>query len=171
MLRWRKYSLVLSQALLLVAVFFAIGAFQARGLLATAGQAAPDLRAMDLQGEPFKLADLDGRPVLVYFFAPWCPYCSASADNIVRLRRWRSEEQLAIVAVALDWSDQTQVLNYFDEHELNVPVVLGNTRIAADWQVFAFPTYYVLDSNLRVVSRDMGYSTQVGLWWRSWLIE
>ena len=167
----RKYSLVISQALLLVVAFMVVSAFQARSLLATAGQAAPDLQAMDLQGEPFELADLDGRPVLVYFFAPWCPYCSASADNIVRLRRWRSEEQLAIVAVALDWTDEAEVLNYASRHELNVPVVLGNTGIAAAWNVYAFPTYYVLDSQHRVVSRDLGYSTQLGLLWRSWLVE
>jgi len=81
----------------------------------------------------------------------------------------RDADKLAIITVALDWQTVDQVRDYARKHELNVPVVLGNASIAADWQVFGFPTYYVLDGEHRVVSRDFGYSTQLGLWWRSWL--
>lgn len=167
----RKYSLVISKALLLVVAFMVISAYQARNLLASAGQPAPLLQAMTLDGELFDLADFESRPVLIYFFAPWCPYCSASADNIVRLRRLRSEEQLAIVVVALAWTEEEEVLDYASKHKLNVPVIMGNTGIAAAWKVYAFPTYYVLDSHHRVVRRDLGYSSQLGLLWRSWLVE
>ncbi len=81
------------------------------------------------------------KPILIYFFAPWCPYCSASADNINRLRRLRSEERLAIIIVALDWQERDQILEYAYEHELNVPVIMGNSEIARDWKVQGFPTY------------------------------
>lgn len=169
--RLRKYSMLLAQALLFVFAFMAISAYQARTLLATDGQPAPDLDGISLQGELFRLADVAGRPVLIYFFAPWCPYCSASADNVVRLRRLRSEEQLAMIAVALDWQDEQEVRNYVDKHELNTTVVLGTAEIARKWQVHGFPTYYVLDSKHRVVRRDFGYSTQIGLLWRSWSVD
>jgi len=49
--------------------------------------------------------------------------------------------------------------------------LLGDTAIAQDWRVYGFPTYYVLDSNNRVVRRDIGYSTQLGLLWRSWAVD
>ena len=41
----------------------------------------------------------------------------------------------------------------------------------ADWSVRAFPTYYVLDSEQRIKRRDIGYSTQLGLLWRSWAVK
>ena len=169
--RLRKYSILLAEAMLFIAAFMAISAYQARTLLPTDHEPAPSLRATTLQGEAFDLVDLKGTPVLIYFFAPWCPYCSASADNIVRLRRWRSEEELAIVVVALDWQKRGQILEYANKHELNEPVVLGDSGIAVDWKVHGFPTYYVLDSEHQVVRRDFGYSTQIGLLWRSWLLE
>ena len=168
--RLRKYSTLFVEAMLFVAAFMAISAYQARTLLPTNHEPAPSLRATTLQGEDFDLADLKGKPVLIYFFAPWCPYCSASADNIVRLRRWRSEDELAIVIVALDWQERRQILEYANEHELNAPVVMGDPTVAADWKVHGFPTYYVLDSEHEVVRRDFGYSTQLGLLWRSWLL-
>lgn len=168
---WRKYSALLLKALLFIAAFMLISAYQARNLLATDRAPAPALRATTLQGAEFDLAEITDRPVLIYFFAPWCRYCSASADNVVRLRQLRSEEQLAMVVVALDWQERKEVQDYANKHELNVPVVLGDSEIARKWQVYGFPTYYVLDSERRVVRRDVGYSTQIGLLWRSWWLE
>jgi len=105
---------------------------------------------------------------LVYFFAPWCHICAASSDNIRRLREYRDEDTLSIIVVALDWENEDDIREYAKKHELNVPVLIGDTKIMSDWQVFGFPTYYVLDDQHQVVSRDFGYSTQLGLWWRSW---
>jgi thiol-disulfide isomerase/thioredoxin len=148
-------------------VFFGITAFQARDMLATQRQPAPPLQGPTLAGETYELALASGRPVLVYFFAPWCRVCGASADNLVRLRRLREESELEIVAVALDWQNVDELRDYSARHELNIPVVLGGPTTARDWRIHAFPTYYVLDSRLRVARRDLGYSTQLGLWWRS----
>ena len=82
----------------------------------------------------------------------------------------RDEEHLSIIMVGLDWQNVDEVRDYASKHDLNVPVLVGDAKIAADWRIFGFPTYYVLDDQHRVVSRDFGYSTQLGLWWRSWLL-
>ena len=129
----------------------------------------PPLQANTLAGESWELGSFGQRPVLVYFFAPWCKVCGASADNLVRLRQWRGETELGIVAVALDWSDIDEVRDYAKRHELNVPVLLADMTVARDWQIYAFPSYYVLDSEHRVVRSDIGYSSQLGLWWRTWI--
>lgn len=167
----RTYSTLLINALLMIAAFIGISTFQARNMLQTDRQPAPDLDVTTLQGAPYDLADIADRPVLMYFFAPWCHYCAASADNIVRLRRLRSEDELEIVMVALDWQDLPELQAYLERHKLNVPVLLGNAQVARAWKVYAFPTYYVLDSQHGVAKRDVGYSTQLGLWWRSWIVE
>jgi len=125
--------------------------------------------ANNLQGQVVDIAASQGRPALVYFFAPWCPYCSASADNLVRLRKMRDASELEIFVVALDWESREQIQQYATEHELNMPVLLGDPEIWSNWKVQGFPTYYVLDREHRVVRRDFGYSTQFGLWWRTWL--
>ena len=102
---------------------------------------------------------------------PWCKFCAASSDNVTRLRRLRKESSLEIVTVALDWQDLEEVRQYVEKHELDLPVVLGGPQIARDWQVYAFPTYYVVDSERRIRRRDLGYSTQFGLWWRTWIVD
>jgi len=169
--RWRKYSSLLLNAALMIAAFLIVSAFQARNMLRTDRPVAPELIATTLEHGAFDLGDMQARPTLVYFFAPWCHFCAFSSDNLNRLRQWRGEEDLRIVTVALDWNNVAEVRDYAANHELTVPVLLGDAAIARDWKVFGFPTYYVLDSNGRVVRRDIGYSTQLGLLWRSWAID
>ena len=169
--RSRTYrSLLLNLAVFLLA-FFAISTFQSRNMLAADGHAAPALRGTTLAGEPWDLTDARSRPVLVYFFAPWCRICAASADNLVRLRRWRDAADLEIVAVALDWAGVEDVRAYAERHELNMTVLLGDASIARQWQVYGFPSYYVLDSEHRVARNDVGYTSQFGLWWRAWAVD
>ena len=170
-LRLRKHRMLLLEVLLFAVALVAISAWQSRNLLDTERQLAPALLATTLAGDTFELSTVAGTPVLIYFFAPWCPYCSASADNIVRLRRIRDEENLTILMVALDWQSRDEISEYAKSHDLNVPVILGDAAIARDWHVFSFPTYYMLDDELRVIARDMGYSTQLGLLWRSWIVK
>ena len=163
----RRLLPALGNLAILAIVFFGVSAFQARNMLKTASQPGPPLVGTTLDGQAYDLGESRGRPVLVYFFAPWCRVCGASADNLVRLRQWRDEADLDMVAVALDWQSVGELEDYRRRHELNIPVVLGTPQVARDWQVYAFPTYYVLDPELRVARRDLGYSTQLGLWWRS----
>ena len=168
--RRRSVRSLLLNAGLIAAVFFAVLTFQSRNMLATDGQVAPDLRGLTLAGQAYDLADANSRPAMVYFFAPWCRICAASAGNLNRLRRWRGAEDIEIVAVALDWDTADEVREYVDRHALKVTVVLGDVQVARDWQVQAFPSYYVLDSQHRVIRRDVGYSSQLGLWIRAWLV-
>lgn len=165
----RRYRSLLLNAALIVVVFFGGLAFQSRNMLAADGQVAPDLRGRTLAGQPYDLEDAASRPALVYFFAPWCKICAASADNLSRLRRWRDSDDFEIVAVALDWSTVDEVRDYAKRHDLNVTVVLGEPIVTRQWQVRAFPSYYVLDSEHRIIRRDIGYTSQLGLWLRTWV--
>lgn len=140
-------------------------------MLPSSGSTSPALSGPLLRGGSIDLESAAGRPALVYFFAPWCNFCAASSDNLARLRRMRNEESLDILTVVLDWQDLAEVRDYVERHELDLPVILGNRQIALDWRVTAFPTYYVLDSEHRIRHRDLGYSTQLGLWWRTWIVD
>jgi len=166
----RKFGSFLLNAGLLAAAFFGVLAFQSRDMLAPDGQIAPGLQGITLSGQNYDLQDVGSRPALVYFFAPWCKFCAASAGNLNRLRRWRDADDIEIVAVALDWGTVDEVREYVDRHDLNVKIILGDPNVARQWRIQAFPSYYVLDSEHRVIRRDVGYSSQLGLWLRAWLV-
>lgn len=154
------------EALIFLAVVAGVHAWQTRGLLPAGASAAPPLELEDLSGRARSLAEFSGRPTLLYFFAPWCGVCAASADNLQRLARWR-RDAVDVVLVALDYADGAEVAAYVERHGLTMPVLLGNAETARHWQVPGYPTYYVLDGRGHIRQRDFGYSTTPGLWWRT----
>jgi thiol-disulfide isomerase/thioredoxin len=155
------------EALVFIAILTGVLAYQSRNLLPTDALPAPTLSAKVLTGGIIDLQADNAPATLVYFFAPWCKICAASSSNINYLRRLRGEEDLRVLMVALDWQSVDEVQGYVDRHEISVPVLLGDREIASDWNIYAFPTYYVLNDKQQVVRRDLGYSTLAGLWWRS----
>jgi thiol-disulfide isomerase/thioredoxin len=155
------------QLAVLVVPALAVYAWQSRDLLpATARHDAPDFELPQLGGTTLGPDALEGRPAVLYFFAPWCGVCAASAPQL----RWFDRlagDSARVVLVALDYGDAAEVEDYARKHSLTMPVLLGDPAVAAAYRIRGYPTYYVLDAAGRVAARDFGFSTVAGLWWRT----
>ena len=89
-----------------------------------------------------------------------------------RLRHLVDEiDDFEVVAVARDWASAEEVRAYVERHEFDMPVLLGDSNVRGQWQIYAYPSYYVLDSEHRIARRDIGYSSQLGLLWRAWTVD
>ncbi len=164
----RRRLLVILEILLVAVIVYSLFAWRSRDMLATGQELpAPGLDLPRLDGSAFSLAEHAGRPVLVYFFAPWCRVCQLSAPNLEHVARY-GHDDLAIVAVALDWQNPGEVRHFAETAGLRRELVLGNPATAARWQIPGYPSYYVLDRDHRIRYRDFGYSTTAGLLLRTW---
>jgi len=167
--RWRGFRARFWRALafdvlLIVAVMLAIHAWQTRHL--PVDQPAPVTVLPTLDGVAARSAVRPGAVGVVYFFAPWCFYCRNSIDNLDALVDsgqvgWAS-------AVALSYDGENEVRAFVERSGTRLPVLLGTPRTGADWSVRAFPTYYLVDGEGRIVSRSVGYSTALGMRLRAW---
>ncbi|MBA7575058.1 Thiol-disulfide oxidoreductase ResA [subsurface metagenome] len=167
-IRSRRWSALILDLGLFAAVFWAITAWQTRHLLPGDQLAqAPGFTLPALDGQTYTLEQALGKPVLLYFFAPWCSVCNLSAHNLRDLRDARSDDELAIYLIASGYGDSTSVRAFAEKHRLTMPILLDNGRVAADYRVEATPTYYVIDAQGRVQDRSVGYSTEWGLRWRT----
>jgi thiol-disulfide isomerase/thioredoxin len=165
--RSRYWISLLFDAVLLVVVFVLISMWQTRNL--------PD----DEHMPPLELAWLDdmradsvmvpGQTGVIYFFAPWCFYCKTSIDNLDDLVA--SGDLAWARVVALDYENLDEVRGFIAETGVSLPVLLGNAQASSDWQIRAFPTYFVIDENGDIASRSVGYSTSIGLRARTWMVQ
>lgn len=110
---------------------------------------------------------VEGETGVVYFFAPWCFYCRHSIDNLDELLA--SGKLSWARAVALDYGNLDEVRDFIRETDVHLPVLLGSPKTTQDWQIRAFPTYFVIDGDGQIVSRSVGYSTKIGMQTRVWM--
>ena len=147
----------LLQWALLIVLLGGLYQWQTRHMLETGSQVA-DITLMSLQGESVHLSAGD-RPLLVYFFAPWCHVCALSIGNLESLE----PQDVRVLTVAMDYGTVEEVWAFVQEHNLKGPVLLGHQGLKQIFNIPGYPTYYLLDQRNRVISSDMGYSSSLGL--------
>ena len=124
--------------------------------------------------QQFQLISLDeqkveivnnNRRLVLYFFAPWCSICHASISNLQSL--YTSHSDIDVIAVALDFTDKKEVMEFVKHHQLTFPIVYGNEKVKHHYKIEGYPSYYVIDENNTVISKSIGYSSEIGLYLRS----
>jgi peroxiredoxin len=106
-----------------------------------------------------------GKTTVLYFFAPWCQVCHVSIGNLQSL--FQKNEQLNVIAIALDFTNKDEVRNFTNKHQLTFPVALGNEAIKKVFEISGYPSYYVLNEENVIIAKSMGYSSELGLYLRS----
>jgi len=138
------------------AIFYAILAFQSRNMLDPSEEIviAP-LTMASLKGQANTIAPIPGKQTLIYFFAPWCSVCRASITNL----HYVDQATTQVVVIALDYANQNEVQAFVDDVGLKLPVYLGYNDMKTSFQISAYPSYYLLDENFKLIGKAMGYST------------
>ena len=67
-----------------------------------AGTEAPTFTAMDLEGAPVSLDDLEGKVVLLNVWATWCPPCRFEMPSMQRLHEAIDDDDFVVLAVSVD---------------------------------------------------------------------
>lgn len=99
-----------------------------------------------LEGKPFNAAALAGKPVLLWFWAPWCSVCAAEAPDVLRAHQ-RHSGKLSVLGVAgLDDLDNMQP--FVDRTNTGPITHLGDPtgEIWRRFKVTQQSTYVLLDA-------------------------
>jgi outer membrane lipoprotein-sorting protein/peroxiredoxin len=133
-----------------------LGAGDDSKLLAV-GANAPDLRLTALDGTPLKLADVEGKPVLLTFWFYACATCREELRRIEKLRA--SYEPRGVVIIAVNFGDAPDVIRtYFEKESFGfMPALQKAKEMTNAYGVQAYPTNYVLGADRRVVMRSVGF--------------
>lgn len=112
------------------------------------GAAAPALSLPSLDHGPRDLAALEGRTVVVHFFATWCEPCRAEMAGLARLAERLKDRPVAILAVDVG-EVPVRVRRFFTADPVPFPVLLDEDRAALKaWKVVGLPSSFVLDASL-----------------------
>ena len=120
---------------------------------------APSLAGAGVNGGPMALANHRGEPVLVHFWATWCPVCRLEDDSIASIA-----EDHRVISIASTSGSPAEVKSYLEENGLQMPVMMDESGdLARHWGVQGVPATFVIDSQGRIDYATKGYSSEIGL--------
>lgn len=124
------------------------------------GQLAPDFTLQLISGGNLTLSELRGHPVVLNFWASWCPVCQKELPVLqTAMTEWESQG-VNVVGVNLR-EDATTVEKFATANNLTFPLALDTDGIVAqNYQVLGIPTAIFIDSEGVIRSRFIGPLTE-----------
>ena len=157
--KWRGYALNL---LLLVALVAGVRAWQQRDM---GSGAAPVLQGVTLAGDPYRLPAHPMRPVLVHFWATWCPICRAEQNSIAEIARGGG----AVITIAMQSGKPEEVRRYMREQGIDFQVLSDpDGMLSRTWGVHAVPASFIITPDGQIRFVEVGYTSGMGLKLRLW---
>jgi peroxiredoxin len=90
-----------------------------------------------------------GRPVVVHFFATWCPPCRDEMAGLSRFLARKTTGNLEVLAISVGEPDG-RVRRFFETVAVNFPVLLDRDKgVAKSWRVATLPSTYFLNHELQ----------------------
>ena len=88
------------------------------------GEPAPDVTLTLLDGQPLRLADLEGKVVVLNFWASWCEPCRREAPILQALAAEASAtgEKTVVVGVGIRTDDDGAARRFVADHGLTYPI-------------------------------------------------
>jgi peroxiredoxin len=131
------------------------------------GRAAPDFQLRSLAGEPVRLSDLQGQPVVVNFWATWCDTCRAETPDLVALDEAHRDAGLVLLGVNLREANGP-VQRFVDDYGMAYPVLMDRDgQVARTWRIGGpnngVPSTYFIDSSGVVRLVVFGFLTETKL--------
>lgn len=123
------------------------------------GNKAPDFQLKMVNGTDVKLSDLQGKKVILNFWATWCPPCKAEIPHMQDFYESRDKTEVEILAINLTSTEKNpgKVKEFVKDRNVTFPVLLDQDGYIGDqYQAITIPTSYLIDSQGIVRKKIVG---------------
>ncbi len=126
----------------------------------------PNIKLETING---KVVEFKGKiPLLLHFWATWCPTCKLEAPNIESIKN----SGVRVITIAVNSGTNNVLKKFMMDKGYSYSVINDNNgELATKFKVSAYPTTFIYDSNGTLQFAEVGYSTTIGLKARLALIE
>ena len=148
------------------------GLFEKHSALSEVGAAssrreAPRFKLPDSKKEIFTLERFKGRVSLVHFWASWCPPCLDEIPRWLELAQSYEGKPVHFIAISLDstWTDVFKIMPEthpaFSRMRAGTPPQLlslldSEVSVPDQFGSYQYPETYLIDKNLRVITKWVG---------------
>ncbi|PKM92915.1 MAG: alkyl hydroperoxide reductase [Elusimicrobia bacterium HGW-Elusimicrobia-4] len=104
--------------------------------------------------EIFKLSNYDGKnPVLLNFFATWCPYCVEEIPELNKIHNEYGRKGLLVASINVQ-ERESKVADFVKRKKILYKILLdANSEVSKKFKVYGIPTNILIDSKGVIVFR------------------
>ncbi|MDD5158316.1 redoxin domain-containing protein [Sulfurimonas sp.] len=132
-----------------------------------------NLNKEQLQATSFILSDglkyitEENKPLIVHFWATWCPICRAELSNIEFISK-----HYQVLTVAVNSGSNNEMAEYAKKHKLNFKIINDSDGVMAKkFNISMFPTTIIYNKNKNIAFIDTGYTSTLGILSKVWWAE
>jgi thiol-disulfide isomerase/thioredoxin len=122
---------------------------------------APAFTVTALDGARFNLDEMNGRVVLIDFWATWCGPCNRELPHMKKIAKEFAGEPLVIISVSWD-SDEAKWKDFIAKNEMTwVQYRDADHRLSNTFGINAIPHYFTIDSDGVLTAEMLGEGSDV----------
>jgi peroxiredoxin len=116
---------------------------------------------VDLHGKNWTLKDLQGKVVLLNFWATWCPPCRKEMPDLEALYLKLKDKDQGFVVLAISDEDASKVSPFLAERNITYPVLLDPGRkVNEQFRIEGIPKSFVYDRSGKLVAQSIDMRTE-----------
>jgi thiol-disulfide isomerase/thioredoxin len=101
---------------------------------------------------------LQGKVMLVTFFATWCPPCIQEIPSLISLQQEFGGKGFTVVAISVDQGGTSPVKKVIEKTGINYPVLMADSKVTSDFGgIVGIPTSFLVNQQGNVVKNYPGY--------------
>lgn len=119
------------------------------------GDVPHDFAVITTDGKAVVLGDFvrNKKPVIVYFFATWCPYCARDYAELSKIYK-NYEDEVAILSIDLDLNEDSSIIREYKKKYPELQKTMfasGQTEILVNYRITKTTTKYAIDRNGKII--------------------
>lgn len=155
-----KTSLLFVFKLLLKLNLFIAVLAVATQTFATELPTAPAWQLKTQSGENISLSDYQGKPVILHFWATWCPYCKKLQPKLVELEKKYQDSGIKIVAISFNEDDDTMPQDEIKARGYDFITAVNGEPVVKLYGVRGTPTTFFINRQGKVVYKSTSSDTK-----------
>lgn len=135
----------------------AVGVPAAESLTSIGGKLpAPEFALQDTAGKLHRLSDYRGKPVIINFWATWCPPCREELPSMNRAWHQLQHEGVAMLAINMG-EDEDTIFVFSADYPTDFTILMDQAgEVIEQWPVKGLPTTYVIAPDGTIAYRAIG---------------